>query len=120
MQLAGPHPLQQFAAAGGDLTDREAIHPVQHRHDQAVGQGHRQADVDVGTHPVHARMPAEGAGEGPDDEVGERHPGRLPGALGDEGRGVDLARHEEVRRFPPTAGHVIGHRAPQRGLRRQR
>ena len=116
MQLACPHALQHLDAAGGDLAGREAIHPMQHRNDQAVGQRHRQADVDLRTHPVHARMPAEGSGDGFDDEVGERHLSALPASLGDQGRGIDLARQEEVRRHPPAVGHVLGHRPPQRGL----
>ena len=79
-ELARPRPLDQVLRLGGDLEQGLLVAVAEHRRDEPVVQGHRDADVDGPVAPdrgaaearVDPRVLARRQRAGADDEVGER------------------------------------------------
>ena len=111
-------------AAGGDRREPQRVGAVDHGDDEAVLDGDRQADIDLGMardrtvapRGVHGGVAGQRGGDELHQEVGV---GDAPAGLllrllapGGEPADIDLAEQVEVRRGGPACGHPLGHDAP--------
>ena len=138
-QAAGARRGGQRLALAADLGQAQRIGTVQHRHDQALVEGHGDAEVDLAMADdrigleagIQAGMPAQGAGHGLGDEVAQREldflGGELPVQLladGDELVDADVDGHVDLGGRLLGLSHPLGdrlaHPAVRNALGRQR
>ena len=113
-----------WMSAGRELRERQRIGAVEDGNDEAVVDGHGEADVDVGVlddravlpRDVHARMLGDGRGDQSHEQVrvGDVGAGLLARLLQPRRQAthVCLAHQIEVGRRGPARRHTLGHDAP--------
>src|SRR5262249_19474541 len=123
-ELARLRAGDDIAAVLGELRERQCVGTMDHRYDEAVVDGHGEADVDLGMlheravlpRHVDARMLRNRRGDETHEEIRVADlRAAVLARLGEprcQATDIHLADQEEVRHRRPRRRHALGHDAP--------